>query len=96
VVCPRPSAAATFLRPQVIMGLRTRKLDIRIRRAIISIVLTVSLACWANELLGWGVFGGSGRGVSRAAFAVFALTLYLFWISPEEMREYRDVKRREK
>jgi hypothetical protein len=89
VVGARSGAADALLRLKVIMELPTRKLDIRIRRALISIGLSVSLACWANELLGWGFFRGSDQEVSLVAFAALAVILYLFWVSPDETRAYR-------
>lgn len=75
---------------------RTRRLDIRLRRTLILIALIVTLACWANQLLGWGIFGGADEEVSNASFVVLAVVLYLFWTTPDEVRAYRAAKRRPK
>jgi hypothetical protein len=75
---------------------RTRKLDIGVRRALILIALIVTLTCWANQLLGWGFFGGADEEVSNASFVVLAVALYLFWTTPDEIHAYRAAKRRPK
>jgi hypothetical protein len=78
------------------MELSTRKLDIRVRRAVILLALVVALACWANELVGWGVFSGVERKATVLSFLALAAALYLFRVTPDETRAYRAAKRRAK
>jgi hypothetical protein len=78
------------------MELKTRKLDIHLRRAVISIALIVALAVWANELLGWGAFRGEERRATVLSFLVLAAALYFFRVTPDETRAYRAAKRRAK
>jgi hypothetical protein len=47
------------------------------------------MMCAANFYLGWGAFQGFDGQVLGASILAFVMTITIFWISPDEMREYR-------